>query len=137
MGIPLHAHLVTTPDPIHYQESEVIWQAVSESTWVELKPMSRRSLRSRRRRRGSELSCNWSYNLFSADIIRWTGLLIHKNRERFIGRFNSIMAEWCTPLRRSDDLAACIAPIGGLRSWAEEREAWFKQSGSIFKKFLR
>ncbi|SCV73380.1 BQ2448_7306 [Microbotryum intermedium] len=134
----------------HYHQSEVIWHAVSEATWLELEAYLEAFVE-RSKQRWDDIRRNWSYNIFSAEvredwkdlfrsayvedplvfqIEEWTGLCIHTVRKLYIEAYNENYRGVRPPLHLSDNLAVELLPYGGLHSWAEFRRAWFRGLGS-------
>ncbi|SGZ32502.1 BQ5605_C040g11882 [Microbotryum silenes-dioicae] len=142
-------------DAVHYPESETIWQAVSEATWIELEAYLDAFVQHFKERM-DDVRRNWSYNIFSAEVrdkwkdLRrshyvddplvyqiedWTGYCIHANRKWYIEWYNKKYRKVRPALHMSDNLLVKLLPYGGLRSWADPRTNWFRSSGSILNTF--
>ncbi|SGY14473.1 BQ5605_C010g06194 [Microbotryum silenes-dioicae] len=110
-----------------YWEFEVIWQAVSLQSWIEVQNYLWTMAWDVKEREASLSQQRTSYNFLSAELIEYepyscgTGLFIHMLRRKFIIDFNSKHPNLDPPLQWGDDLRARLAPFGGLATLAEDR----------------
>ncbi|SCZ93715.1 BZ3500_MvSof-1268-A1-R1_Chr6-3g08839 [Microbotryum saponariae] len=119
----------SSKQPVHHLESEVIWQAVSASTWNEL-CVYIRAVMARYDEETTRLGRTWSYNLLSANVRKqWKEALYYDD---FIRGFNSKHPKLDPPLRISDNLAIRLGPFGGLRSGQEDRVIYNQEFASPY-----
>ncbi|SCV72032.1 BQ2448_4726 [Microbotryum intermedium] len=131
-----------------YKFHEIIWQAVGESTWLELDAY----LNAMEKRRTLSVQHLWfdpSLNLFSArvrkgwseslgtmarfefdiyTILESTGFYMHLMRQDFIELFNAKHPDLDPPPRLSDDLGIRLLPFGGLPTFQPDRADYFKRA---------
>ncbi|SGY16687.1 BQ5605_C012g06950 [Microbotryum silenes-dioicae] len=139
-------YAVRQPEARFYKEAEIIWQAVSETTWRELRAYTK-ALAIYCKQVGTRLEQRSSWNIFSPDvwaawlelkrfylgerglcndywrIIKYSGYLINALRDRFISQYNAKHPKLDPPLRRSDNL---ILRLGSLPSFRKDRVAYFQ-----------
>ncbi|SCZ89600.1 BZ3500_MvSof-1268-A1-R1_Chr9g10471 [Microbotryum saponariae] len=137
------------PTARFYKEAEVIWQAVSEETWVELDNYIE-EIRQRCIQIEIRLRQRASWNMFTSEaraawrdswqfyygkdslwteyraIVRHSGYSIHFLREKYISQFNAKHPELDPPLRQSDKLTHRLS---GLPSFKRDYVAYLRREG--------
>ncbi|SGY14008.1 BQ5605_C010g06035 [Microbotryum silenes-dioicae] len=128
------------PTARFYKEAEVIWQAVSEETWVELDNYVE-EIRHRCNHIIIRLRQRASWNMFTSEARAawrdsWQFCLregqlhlmqpIHFLREKYISQFNAKHPELDPPLRQSDKLTHRLS---GLPSFKGDYVAYLRREG--------
>ncbi|SCZ93442.1 BZ3500_MvSof-1268-A1-R1_Chr6-3g08662 [Microbotryum saponariae] len=157
MGIPLMVLLDKREEPLlpvdianfyiysytqrkvwHHYESEVIWHAVGESTWLELDSYLQ-AVQQRVREHVEEWKRDFSVNFLSERYNSWrliteTGFQMHLMRQDFVQRFNALHPDLSPPLREADDLnKRLVSDRGGLPTFQPDRVIFFLDEGHPYK----
>ncbi|SDA03069.1 BZ3500_MvSof-1268-A1-R1_Chr11-1g03289 [Microbotryum saponariae] len=123
-------------EAVHYPESETIWHAVSEATWIELEAYLDAFVQRRVRDDWKDLRrSHYVYDPLVYQIEEWIRFCIHANRKWYIEWYNKKYRKVRPALHLSDNLVVKLLPYGGLRSWADPRRDWFRSGGSILNFF--
>ncbi|SGY16276.1 BQ5605_C012g06827 [Microbotryum silenes-dioicae] len=164
MGIPLMVLLDKREEPLlpvdiaefyiysyrrrevwHHYESEVIWHAVGQSTWLELDSYLQ-AIQQRVCKHVDEWMRDFSVNFFSEGVRKqWAQIprawqasqndswrIITDTGFHFIQRFNDLHPDLSPPLREADDLNQRLVPYhGGLLTFQPDRAIFFKDQGRL------